>query len=402
MRSIKNTLVASLATLVSFGAAASVTGQVAYDPIVTHYDGTVLAVDGNGRRATIAKLGGAATGIVMSPVSNNVLYAVQDNPDALVGFGTTGGVSTIVTLPAAGVKTGLIVDIDGTFVVTSNDGALYRVDRVSRTFTTMLTGLPTPEAIALDVDTGDYLVAAGSSLVRINRRTLSRSTIASVSGSITGVAFQPGSGRFVVTTDGRTDNVRLIDRQGTVRAKATVSATLNALLVDERNGDVYAGGRGQIFVYDRTLGARKATYFALTSTQQSGLTLWRSRKVQGASSPTKGSTYTINLRFVDSPNAQYSGALFVGGLRPGIPVGGGMKINANFNDRLVFFSAAGHLEGVLTSGIAGQLNSNGSGTTYIQVPNLPASRNLYFVCNALNRQKPGNLDLGNTIVIPAL
>lgn len=396
MKTLINTL-AGTALLVAATGLGTAQSLQSDDYVTSNLDGAVMLTNPRtGRISTLATIDGAANAVAMSPYSNSWVYVLREDAqgDEIVQVSPQGFVRTEVSLPTAGQKSGMIVDVDRSWVVTSDDGRLYRVE--GTTLTTLASGLGALNAITLDVDTGDYVVGSGTNLLRIDRKTLAATTLARMPARVNGVAFHPPTGHFAVVLAGTSGNVRLVDNGGTLRA-VTGAVQDNAIFVDGRNGDILVAGRGSVAHYDA-----KLTRTGLRSIPgiQAGLMLYGSRKIQGTTKPTKGSVYNISLRFIDSPNANYGGALFVQGLRPGIPVAG-RKINANFNDPLLYLSSRGKLEGLFTQNIFGTTDAIGGAEVKIQVPALmKTGAKLYFVCNVVNGQKPGNLDLGNTIVIP--
>lgn len=399
-----NKLIARAATLAATAALAATTAlsspaqSVSGDFVITGASGRVQAMDpSTGAMRTLAALGSFANAVTTGPQNywNYVVEIASPNDHVLRVSPRTGNVNTVATLPGTRVTAGIAIDVDGSVLVTGQDGLLLNVRQNS--VTTIARGLGAANAVAVDGDTGHYLIGAFGVLLQVDRRTLGVSTIATVDGHVTGIAVHPHNGHYVVTTLGQRKIV-MIDRKGNANRWWT-SGPNYAVAVDHATGDILAVGGGQIRRFNKKLAAlwTRPTTGILTPT---GVAFYGDRKLVGGGSLTKGGIFTATLNFADSPNAIYGGALSSVGVRPGIPVSG-RTININFLDSLVYLSSAGHLEGLFTEDISGTLDGAGKAQIRVAVPHfMPANRNLYLVANAINPAKPGGLDFGNTLVIP--
>ena len=384
-----------LGASVSFAAAQAKPG----DYVFTGLQGKIVSMDAtSGTTSTLGSLSGAwANAATMGPANYwNYVIKESSSGDAVLQVSPrTGSVGTVTTLPAAGQKSGIAVDIDGAVLVTSDNGYLYRT--VSRTVTTLASGLGQVNAICIDGDTGHYVlgIADRKILLRVDRNTRRKTTLARGVGMVTGVAHHPHTGHFIVTNS--TGPLQIFNRSGGL-VRSLNGAPDNAVCVDGATGDIIAVGLNRLIRYDRNLNP-KFTRTTKGVPYPTGVSIYDSRKLAGSGSLTKGSVFTVKLRFNDSPNANYGGALVTRGMRPGIPVSG-RKINVNFNDPLLYLTSSGALEGLFTQGINGTLSSGGVGTIRVAIPQfMPAGTSLYLVCNAVNGKKPGGLDFGNTICI---
>lgn len=399
MKKLINTLACAglvFGSSLGIAAAQATTG----DYVLTGMSGRVVSLSAKDFAvSTLATRPAAVHGVTMDAINywNHVIEESTNDDHLLEVSPYSGYAGVIAKLPAAGTKTAVAVDVDGATIVASNDGTLYRVDRTTRAVTTIATGLGNVNALCIDGDTGDYIVGRWTErdLVRVDRTTKQPSVIAVSVGLVAGLAFHPHTGNFVVVGT-TTPTLKLVDRQGQF-VKAIDTNGRNAVAVDGATGDIVTAGFYNLSRYDKNLNLR---FEKATGEIALGVSLYGARKVSAQGPFTKGSVCMIGLRFHDSANANYGGALVSMGMRPGLPIAG-RKINANVNDRLFFLSAGGALEGLYTSGINGTLDSIGRATVRIVVPPfMPTGRKLYFVANAVNPTKPGNLDFGNTVVIP--
>ncbi len=316
----------------------------------------------------------------------------------------TGGLLSsagVVATPAA-----LDLDQNGTWIVaTGTSSSTHYLRRVNPT-----TGLVSAiaawssgflNACCVDGDTGHYIMGShtyggGSGhLVRVNRLTGATTLIASGLGNVSGVAFEPQTGAYLVSRQAAPGLVRVTPNgsQSAV-ASALIGTNANCLRVNEENGDVLVVN-GATVKRIRTTGVL-LSQFTLPSLTPSGIEIYGSRKVSGTGTATANSVYTVRFAFPASPNAMYVAALSTG-MRPGLPLNDGSNrvINVNVNDP-VFQLSLGGVPG-FTTGFTGVLDAQGNATGTITIPaGTPAGIRLFVTAAAVNGAMPSGLDTANT------
>jgi Tol biopolymer transport system component len=309
-----------------------------------------------------------------------------------------GDLTSIAPVPDS--PNGIALDQDGTYVVSTSGGnALYRVDVPARSSVPFLTAPATLNAVCLDEDTGDYVLAIhaplpGGALLRAHRRTGQLTTLAAGLGRLTGVDFVPGTGAFVVTRQDAPSLLRVNRTGGVFPLHPAFPIDGNAVKVDDETGRITALGTGEVGFLDplgQLLAAFPTAPYLGTAVETCG-----SRKVNGSGPATGGSTMSIAFSFPESPGATYVAALSTG-LRPGIPLADGTNrvIQLDVTSPLFPISIGG-LPG-LTTGFTGILDPLGRATgTLAILPGTPPGLRLFVTAIAVNAGKPSGLDTANT------
>jgi len=334
------------------------------------------------------------TPYALTMAHNNVdLQVCQSSASAhrVLTVSPQGVVSTLATLGATGILNGIELDQDGTLVVSSSAGVLYRVTPTG-SVTTIGSGYPGRiEAMTLDRDTGDAILASlwnltlGSLLAVDTTTGAVKRTIATGLDQLRSVAFEPRSGNFVVTTYPLFD-VRVVGRSGQVmRQWRAIGA--GPVQVDDFTGDYYIGIGSQLSVFSPS-GASVASYGRFWSYVYPDVERYGSRQVSGLGTATPGSTYAVSFRFHGMGGGSYVAALSTA-QRPGIPLAGGM---VNLAVDSLFLAS---LNGTFVRGFQGPLDASGRAAGSVSIP-AGVPRGLRFYCAAV-AVKGGTLQVANSI-----
>jgi hypothetical protein len=327
---------------------------------------------------------------------NNIDFLVLQThiQDLLLKVTPSGAVTTIADMGSAGSPTGLDLDQDGTYLVSSTDNHLRRITPGGRV--TTIVSLPfsiydKANDVAYDPDTGNYIVgiSGNGGLYEIDATTgLIRHTISMGVGSFSGVDPEPRTGNLVVITS-TSPEVRVYDRKGTV-IRSWNFPLLNSIKVNDQTGHYHCAGYGHVVEFAPN-GTKVNHYgpFALLSFKE--VEVYRSRPVTGVGPALPGTAYSVNLRFPDMGGASYLAALSMA-QRPGIALGSHML---NLRQDGLFFAS---VQGALVRGFVGILDPAGSATGTVSIPS-SIPRGFTFFCSAVAVQKGGRVRLGNTIGI---
>jgi hypothetical protein len=331
--------------------------------------------------------------LLMSGNNRDLVVLYSGAPNGLAFVTPAGNVQTLATFGGT-VPHGAVLDQDGSYVVSTQDGSLFRVP-LGGPATLLLTTGPTLAGVTIDQDTGDYVLALSGTpgtLERVNRRTLSRATFATGLGSMTSIAFEPRTGSFVVTDVGV--QIRRVTRSGQVSVvNASYPFATNSIKVDEETGNLLVVGSTLISLQTASGNPILSSHLGGV-TMPTGVEIYGSRKVSGFGAATPGSVYTLNFKFPSSPGAIYVAALSTG-LRPGLTLPDGRTVNLDATSPL-FRASIGGLPGVTTA-FSGNLDGGGFATASIQIPQqIPAGFRVCASAVALNPQMPNAVDTANS------
>ena len=181
--------------------------SMAVDPtgrlhVSSRFDGTVFAVDAEGRAKQVATDLGVACGLAFD--QDGTLY-VGDRSGTVFQVTSSGQVSTFATLPPSVAAFHLSMAPTGELYVTaptlSTCDAVYRVDRVGAV-STLTRNFGRPQGLAFDTQGALYVVealAGASGLYRVRADGATEHVVAAP--SLIGVAFDPSGGVVVVSDD---------------------------------------------------------------------------------------------------------------------------------------------------------------------------------------------------------
>ncbi len=181
--------------------------SMAVDPIgrlhvSSRFDGTVFAVDAEGRAEQVATDLGVACGLAFD--QDGTLY-VGDRSGTVFQVASSGQVSTFATLPPSVAAFHLSMAPTGELYVTaptlSTCDAVYRVDRAGAV-STLTRNFGRPQGLAFDTQGALYVVealAGASGLYRVRADGATEHVVAAP--SLIGVAFDPSGGVVVVSDD---------------------------------------------------------------------------------------------------------------------------------------------------------------------------------------------------------
>jgi hypothetical protein len=331
--------------------------------------------------------------LLMSGNNRDVVVLYSGTPNGLAFVSPAGNVQTMANFGGA-VPHGAVLDQDGTYVVSTQDGGLWRVP-LGLSATLLLSTQPTLAGVTIDQDTGDYVLAISGTpgtLDRVDRRTLLRTTFATGLGSMTSIAFEPRTGSFVVTD--LTVQIRRVSRSGQVSVvNASYPFATNSIKVDEETGNLLVVGSTLISLQTAAGGAILSSHLGGVG-MPTGVEIQGSRKVSGFGPATPSSTYTLNFKFPSSPGAYYVAALSTG-LRPGLLLPDGRAVNLDATSP-IFRSSIGGVPGI-TAGFSGNLDGGGFATASIQIPaGIPAGLRVFASAVALNPAMPNAVDTANS------
>src|SRR5262249_9339201 len=282
--------------------------------------------------------------LLMSGNNRDVVALWSGTPNGLSFVTPSGTVQTLSNYPG-GTPHGAVLDQDGTYVVSTQNGGLYRVP-LGGPATLLLATSPTLAGVAIDQDTGDYVLALSGTpgtLDRVDRRTLGRTTFATGLGTMTSIAFEPRTGSFVVT-----DLPVQIRRGWRIGQVSVVNASYpfatSSIKVDEETGNLLVVGSTLISLQTAAGSPILSSHLGSVS-MPTGVEIYGSRKVSGFGPATPGSVYTLNFKFLSPPGAFYLAGLSTG-LRPGFALPDGRMINLDVTSSLLGSSiVAGFLDG---------------------------------------------------------
>lgn len=283
--------------------------------------------------------------------------------DALLRVSPAGRVQTQVVFPPGGRPNGIALEESGDFLVCSTDANLYRVGGFSIVATIATGTRSTLNAVTIDVDTGDPVVGTffgPGHLLRIDATTRALSTIATGFAYVTGIAWLPHSGDFVVTT-GQGPQVRIVSRQGQL-VRTLPFYVASHVRADARSGGFVVCGGSRVTRFDATGTALESHDYP--GHNFSGVEIYGSRPISGAGSMRPGSIYWLRLEFPDAPRGTFAVAL-ASAVRPGVvfPGIGRLDLEPDALFRATFAGLAG-----FTSNFIGALDSLGRDFARIDVP----------------------------------
>ena len=170
--------------------------------VSSRFEGTVFAVDAEGRAEQVATDLGVACGLAFD--LDGTLY-VGDRSGTVLQVTSSGQVSPFATLPASVAAFHLAMAPTGELYVTaptlSTCDAVYRVDRAGEV-TTLTRRFGRPQGLAFDAQGALYVVealAGASGLYRVRADGETEHVVAAP--SLVGVAFDPWGGVVVVSDD---------------------------------------------------------------------------------------------------------------------------------------------------------------------------------------------------------
>jgi len=326
---------------------------------------------GSQTATTMAMLFAQPQGLVMAP--DNIDLVASGGPGLMLI--TPGGAAT--TLLSVPVNEKLGVDQDGSFLLPGFGTAVSALRRVDRglTVTTIASGFGTGKArtIAVDIDSGDYLVG-DLNLFRITHGGVvtSVSTPFTVTGPA-GMVSDPRTGRLVAGRGIALVEVDLVN--GAVTTLAQLQTTVSGVAVDRtRDLFVVSGligltpGANGVYTVDR-----KGVVVSLT--RLAGLQdaeVYGSRNIVARSDPAPGRTLNLQFSEPGSPGALYLAAASFSP-RPGIPTPAGV---VDLTPDALF--TLSRLAPAIFVNFTGTLDAKGSAAAAILIPAAPALRGLRF------------------------
>lgn len=318
-----------------------------------------------------------------------VALLTRGTSEALLRISRTGRVQTQVVFPAGANPNGIAFDQDGAYLISAADANLYRVRGFS-ILDTIRTGLmSTVNAVAVDVDSGDAIIGTffgPGDLMRVNMTTSAISTIASGFAYITGIAQQPSTGNFWVTTT-QGPQIRVVSQAGSIVSTMSFFVAA-AAKVDEPSGNVVVAGWRNISVFDPAGTVLRS--YAFPGMNFSGVEIYASRRVSGAGRATPGSIYFARFTFPEGATHGYAAAMALAA-RPGQRIDRQRTIHLA-PDGLYEASARG-LRGI-ASNFVGTLDSEGKAFGRIDIPSwVPVGTRFYIsavACDARNYLMTGN------------
>jgi len=339
--------------------------------------------------------------VAMDRRNRDVAALYSGGPFHLVTVSPAGELTTVAAVGGYVSPNGLDLDQDGSWIATTSGGnGLYRIDPLTGV-ARLLTTLPgTVNNVAIDQDTGDYIVAIygslpGGELLRVRRGTLAVSTIASGLGRLSSVDHEPATGQFLVTAYDE-PLVRRVHPAGSVTpVSLSFPGGANVVKVDDETGDLLVGGRNTQAVLSPA-GAIRTTRVLPPDVSITGVEVYGSRKVSGRGSAAGDSLYHLSLSFPSSPFAPYLVVMSTA-LRPGIPLGDGTGRVIRIDPTSpIFRLSLGGIPGI-TEGFVGNLDQDGRADPRVWIPpGTPAGLRLFFTAVVVNPAFPAGVETANT------
>lgn len=322
--------------------------------------------------------------LVLTTLSRGALFRYRANA-------TPSVVTTFATLPPRD----LALDQDGTFVLPASN-RIVRWD--GTTATDWVNGPLGLDRIVRDGDTGDFVVTRQpqGDLLRLDRVTGLFSTIATNLGTLTGIAYNPITGRLAVARFGTRSGLLLTSSRSSSPTVVGI-ANAGAVAVHPWTGEHLVG------TYDGRV-LRVAPDGTITSTRSYGagyafrdIAVWGSRNLSAVATGQRAVTITIDLRFPRSSARSYCVAMSLAN-RPGIALPDGRTLSLA-PDALFFTTVCRDLPG-LTQGFLGILDRAGIATARVTVPStIPSGIRFYIGAAAVNPSLPTSLDISNVEVV---
>lgn len=310
--------------------------------------------------------------------------------DAVQRMNLVGTVSTIAILPNGAVTRAIATDqVLDAYVFATSKG----VYRLQGTSVSTLTTLVKPNAICRDRTTGHYLAGSlGGRVWLIHAVSGAVTTVRSDLPDITGLAYLPSSGGYVVGRRSAANGVLLLDAAfNTVKTFSV--GRVEDVVVDERIDRIFAisSGAGAAVSRIRPQGRVEGAVL-LPLYLYSGITIWRGRPVTVDSTGAPGTTASVHLRFAGTTNAAYCVALSTAS-NPGLALPGGQFLGLRPDD-LFFATACSGVPG-LTTGFSGTLTFGAAVATFAIPAEAIAGQVLHVSAAVVAPGAPGGLIVGN-------
>lgn len=376
-------------------------GLFSYDPVAQQAS-TLMTV------GSIENIGGLAMN------AGNLTAAVLFNDNdgkRLLTYSPTTGLTTLIAQTGITTPTSaILLDQDGRLVIAGGTSRviLKTAGLLNNALTTLVATLPGRgvAGMCIDDDNGDYMIATSGAtnacmVLRLNARTLALSTIASGLSHLTAIDHDQTTGRFVVTSSAA-PHVQILDRGGRLLNSRNLNESQD-VWVDDVTGRFHVLDDDRIVVLDR--GLQIISQVGPLPIDSTSLVLWGHRKVGPApaiihSGGRRGTKYSVQGQFYQSPNKTYACSISLGGLRPGVGVG---QRTINIAPDALFFATVEGRVPLFTTSFVGTTTATGRFTASFVVPPLSTTSGIvHFAAAVVNTAKPDNLDLAPSIAIRVL
>ncbi len=334
---------------------------------------TVLAVTpGTNVARTISSVSGAIRGLVVG--ADNTNYFAASGLDVFQ-IDPAGNVTTVVAglSPGNGVA---FADLDenGDVIVGSGwraAGSVFRVNPFSQTWTTIASTGIFANALCLDRDTGDIVVAdtTTGSIFRINRNTGLANTVATGLSTVYAMDYHPFNGDVLITTS---SSILRLDFNNTLTTFASGTSLVKSLAV-LANGDVIAGPHGTTMTRYDSQGQNIGTPYNGVSITKMDMAVADENHVWAIGNAVVGTPLSLSVRFARHPGKLYIAAASFS-RQPGIPIDS--RTVPLTPDNLFRLSQT---VPALFQGFAGALDSQGRAGMNVLIPALPIQGLRMFV-----------------------
>ena len=325
---------------------------------------TVLAVTPNANTSrTIASVSGAIRGVVVGP-DNASYYAASGL--SVFRITPSGTVTTVVATLAPGIGTAFAdLDEGGQILVGTgwaSAGSVFRVDATTSQYTTIAPTGIFANALCLDRDTGDVVVADTTArvILRIDWQGVVR-TVQTGLPTVYAMDFHPQTGEVLIGVSNRVLRIDALNTMSTFIVNSPLAKSIAVL----ENGDVVVGPHGTTMSLYNAQGQLIGTPYNGPNITKMDMAVEDENNVWGLSTPVPGAPLSLSVRF-----ARHPGKLFLAAASfsrsPGIPV------DSRFVPLTIdnLFSLSLNTP-ALFQGFGGTLDSQGRAGMNVIIPNLP-------------------------------
>ncbi len=367
----------ALATLVTVGAAVS---QDPGDYIVATTDGLLAVKPGTGTVTTLTTMD---AGVVMMSADNRSIEFAPENDATYRRYRPGAGVELVTDFPGGGYLADLTLEGTSGFLATRRSANQLLAFRGGRQY--LLFDLLAPLSIdnlgsvRTDLETGDWFIpvwrqvpATATRLLRIDRATMSVTTVFEATPDYHVVDEDPRTGHLVAARWYPTPAIDVLDRSGQVVRSWATPSFVQDIAIDPVRSQFHClvrntSGQPEILAYAADGTLLEQTSVAIPVIETEGLTIYGSRPLSSEATAVVGKPHALECAFHNAAGLPYFILLGQSGPRPGVALPDGRRVHiaddAYFRQTLL----GGDIPNV-TTGLRGTLDANGRATAWITVP----------------------------------
>lgn len=326
---------------------------------------TVMAVTPGANVArTLASMSPAIRGLVVG--ADNTNYFAASGLDVF-RIDPNGGVTTVVAGLSPGIGVAFAdLDENGDVIVGTgwaSAGSVFRVNPVAQTWTTIARTGIFANALCLDRDSGDIVVAdnTSGSIFRIDRNTGQSNTVQTGLPTVYAMDYHPFNGEVLLTTSSTILRLDAFNALTTFVSGAGLVKSLAVLA----NGDVIAGPHGTTMQRYDAAGQNIGTPYNGANITKMDMAVADENHVWALNSAIAGTPLSISVRFARHPGKLYIAAASFS-RQPGIPIDS--RTVPLTPDNLFRLSQS---VPALFQGFAGALDAQGRAGMNVLIPALP-------------------------------